>query len=457
MQSQSVLPQLTTKHSRVMTTPKLRDVLPNSYQPKPLPKSNKPGKNILPEQEIICRFFLSIVKKWSPDLVLYEFNQLFVDPAKAVASEPRQALQKIIFVNDEKEFRNTLKRCCYILINNWIAARQSKTAQDLVQLFSNLSPSDRFSSPTRKTLNTWLLNFVNSPDYQELKLFVFKYEVAQKDHWKYRYASYLLAPEYVNSKNTLEQRQAAKGLAKQLKEQFKFELAMYTARSQPVTVNDRRTQNPTALGDDALRLVKKVLAKRGWFNHASLANIFLKQTQQLKYKYFKQSLLKYLFYSTDNQGLVETLQTKVSKALESFYEEYSEKELDSSLLLKTCNRVIECLTVKRNGEPSSLFISLASQGKSVTLAMLLLKIILISPYSRTHLEVCLAKIIQYYECYPQEECFWVINFLEVSKVTLAIHTENIQYNLVNMEDDDLTEPCNVGENAYRVFSHKCER
>jgi hypothetical protein len=446
--------QATTKPSRVLKPFLKRDALPDTHQTELLTNSNKLVQNIPEAQEIICQFFLDIVKQWAPDLVLYEFKTLFINPAKACDSEHFQALKRILISKNEEEFKNTFKRSCYILLNNWILARHYQALQDLIQLISNSANGDGISSPTVKCLKAWLADFINSQDYEELKLFVSKYENRDQDHWKSRYTSYLLAPQYVNKKNSEEQRQAAKGLSKQLKEQFKFDLAMYTAHSESPGFNNKKNQNPTALGDQALRLIKKVIARRGMFSYENIANIFLKQTKQLKYKYFKQGLLKYLFYSTESQGEVENLKIGLWKILELLYKDADEEEVNSLLLIKTCKRVIECLTIKNNSEPSSLFVSLASEGKSVTLAILLLKIILICPPTRTHLEVCLAKLIQYYEEYPQEECSWVINFLEVIRITLTIYTENVQFDLVNMQEDNLSPSSGVNGNAYRVFSRK---
>ncbi|MBD1901699.1 hypothetical protein NDI44_02355 [Trichocoleus sp. DQ-A3] len=446
--------QATSKHSRVLKTSTLKDVLLDTHQTEPLINSNKLVPKIPDPQEIICQFFLDIVKQWAPDLVLYEFKTLFINPVKAIGSAHLQALKTIVDSKNEEEFKNTLKRSCYILLNNWILARHYQALKDLIQLISNSANCDSISSPSVKCLKAWLADFVNSQDYEELKLFVSRYENREQDHWKSRYTSYLLAPQYVNKKNSEEQRQAAKGLSKQLKDQFKFDLAMYTAHSESRGFNNKKNQNPTALGDQALRLVKKVIARRGMFSYENIANIFLKQTKELKYKHFKQGLLKYLFYSTESQGQVETLKTNLWKILEFIYKEADEEEINSLLLIKTCKRVIECLTIKNNGEPSSLFVSLASEGKSVTLAILLLKIILICPPTRTHLEVCLAKLIQYYEEYSQEECSWVINFLEVIRITLTIYTENVQFDLVNMEEDSLSPSGSIDGKGYRVFSRK---
>lgn len=452
MPSQSFLPQVTTKHSRVLKTPTLNHVLLDADRTKTVTKSNAPGPSPPAAQEIICQFFLDIVKQQSPDLILSEFERLFINPVGVVHSEHQKALKEIITSNNQEEFRNTLKRSIYILLNNWIFSRKYKPAQDLIQLLSDSGNRQSTLSVSVKNLRCWLSNFINSGDYEELKLFVSRYDNREKDHWKSRYTSYLLAPQYANSKNLMEQREAARGLAKQLQEQFKFDLAMYTAHSQVGSSKNGKTENPTALGDEALRLIKKVVAKRGPLNYASLANILIKQTQGLTYSAFKQSLLKYLIFSLDNQGLVEVLKTRLAKKLEVLYQTSNEEELSNDMLLKTCNRVIEYLTTEKDGEPSQIFVSLASQGNPLTLSIIILKLILICPPSRTHLEVCMAKLIHNYESYSSEECHWVINFLEISKIILTIYTENVRYNLVNMENANLTTKFINNGDAYRVFS-----
>lgn len=447
MPAPATLPQVTAKPSIFLSTPSvLRQVSYDTYQTETVVKSNNFGCNLAEAQEIICNFFLEIVKQWPANLVLKEFNELFINPVmERVSSKPSQALNQIILSKDEARFKNTLKRCCYILVNNWISERSYQPTQDLIKIFSESTPPNYLLPLVLKHLKAWVTNFIHSEDYEELKLFVAKFE--EKKHWKCRYTSYLLASQYTNTKNSTEHRQAARILSKQLQDQFKMDLAMYTARSQVATFKNSKSQNPTALGDEALRLVKKILSKRGSFSYPSLANIFLNQTRQFCYKDFKQSLLKYLIFSENNKGLVETLKIKLGENLEFLYEKDQEEELNNHLLLKTCNRVIEYLTTEKSGEPSPLFVLLASQGNPLTLAVILVRIILICPQARTHLETCVAKLIQYYEDYSQTECQWVINFLEVLRIILTVYNENVQYNLVNMRDDEI-----VDEELYRIFS-----
>ncbi|QZZ19054.1 hypothetical protein J5X98_16705 [Leptothermofonsia sichuanensis E412] len=418
----------------------------------PTLRLSKPGRNIQQSQETIYSFLLEVVKKWPPEEVLLEFKRLFIYHVDSVSSDAIQSLYEIVFSNNEEEFRNTLKRSCYILINNWDASRNYKPIQELVKAFSDTTLNRYTSSPTLKRLRQWVDNFVKGKDFEELKLFASRYEDHERGPWSSRYTSYLLVPQYIDLSNPIEQREAARALSKQLKDRFKFDLAMYIARAQTSAPAKQTPKNPTVLGDEVLRLIKAIVARRGPFSYTNLANIFMNQIKNLTYGEFKQSLRQYLIFSVENREFVESLQAKLSERLDTLYESHENDIITNALILRTCNRVIEYLTTENQSEPSQLFILLLSQASPVTLVIVLLKIILICKHARTHLESCIAHLIKYYQDYPEEECTWVVNFLEVFNVTFAIHAENVQYNLIKMEVDGLQPAPMFDPDKYRIFS-----
>ena len=424
------------------------DALQNTWQNESSSRQNKFGKNTQQAQEMIYSFLLEIVKKWPPEEVLLEFKRLFIYHVDSVSSGAMQAVYEIVLANDEAEFSNTLKRSCYILVNNWDATRHYKPIQELIQVFVDPCIHRHTASPTLKRLRSWLDNFLKSKHYEELKLFASRYDA--QGSWISRYTSYLLVPQFIDLKNPIEQREAARTLSKQLKDRFKFDLAMYIARSQVSLGSDRQLKNPTALGDEVLRLIKTIVVKRGPFSYVNVANIFVNQTQQLPYQDFKQSLKKYLVFSLENKLFVEMLQSKLTEKLTTLYENHHDETISHALMLRTCNRVIDYLTTEDQENPSPLFGLLLSQGNPITLVVVLLKIILACKHSRTHLEARIADLIRYYQHLSETECSWVINFLEIFNVTFAIHAENIQYNLINMEKEASAQM--FDPNQYRVFS-----
>ena len=251
----------------------------------------------------------------------------------------------------------------------------------------------------------------------------------------------MLFAQSLDQKNPKEQQESAGKISKQLKEKFKFELAMYSASS-------TRYKNPTILGDEVLRLIKTIVVKKGAFGYENIANIFIKQTQNQTLQEFKESLQKYLFFSVQQQKFVETLKQQLSEKLSFWLVEHNEEIIDNNLLLRSCNRVIDYLTTENGREPASLFSLLLSQGHSLTLVIVLLKIILVCRNARNHLELRIANLIRYYDKYSEDECQWLINFIEIMNITFAIYTDNVEYNLIKMKENEQ----HLNIDNYRVFS-----
>jgi hypothetical protein len=406
------------------------------------------AQRVVPPQEAICEFLLSIVKTWSPDAVLTEFQRLFIQYERADGFA-LECLAEIVLANQEAEFESLLKRACYILINNWDLARNGMYIPDLIRLFDDPSLQEETSILILGRLRGWVNNFVHSQSFEALKLVTSRYEDRGTGHWSRRYTSYLLVPHYANLENSLEQRQVAQKVSRQLKDKFKFDLAMYTARSE--CINASNLVNPTSLGDEVLRLVKKVVVKRGTYSYPNLAKLFLQQTQNLRYRSFKKSLLEYLFFGIEADEFATLLKARLGGQLEDLYDSYEDKAIDDALLLRTVKRLTECLTVEKNGEPSELFVLLSTQQNPLVLVILLLKLTLICRNVKTHLEVCIANVVKYYEDYQEQECAWVIQFLELFTIVLTIYSENVEYSLVNMEHRAASR-LNADSERQRVFS-----
>ncbi len=451
---QTISNRLLSQPSGTLASESIGDVQASRH-PLELPKkSSRSRRNLGKAQETIYQFLLEIVKKWPPEEVLLEFKRLFLYHVETTSSEVTPAIYELVFSNNEEEFRNTLKRSCYILVNNWDASRNFKPIQELIAIFEDSSLDRYTASPTLKRLRGWIDLFRKSKDYEELKLFASRYEESDQGPWASRYTSYLLVPQYIDLANPIEQREAARALSRQLKDKFKFNLAMYIAKSQSTALQESLPKNPTALGANVLQLIKTIVVKRGQFSYANLANIFINQTRQLSYKEFKHELKRYLISSIDKNEAIKALQSKLSDKLDPLYTDYDYELVNDALLLRTCNRVIEHLTTENHQDPSPLFVLLVSQGNPMTLVIVLLKLILICKNSRTHLEAQVAELIRYYEKFSEDECWWIVNFLEIFNVTFAIYAENVQYNLIKMDQNQqpLQVPTQQNLDAYHVFS-----
>lgn len=243
-------------------------------------------------QHVLYDFFLYSVQTEPVDTVLATFRRLFVDYTESsTESDLPVALYSIVIANSEQQFLFTLKRVCYILINNWGIQRRPQAIKALINMFDDQVLTRPGVSLILKRLRSWMQAFVKGQDFQDLKLFAARYEHEQ--HWSGRYTSYLLAPQYLNLDNPVEQREAARNLSSQLKSKFRFDLAMYTAKSQ-MECPPASIENPTVLGEAAINLIKMLLLQPGRFGYENLANLLRKQCEQLNYWDFKRAFLHYL-------------------------------------------------------------------------------------------------------------------------------------------------------------------
>ena len=454
MPSQDFSPQPTTQESQLLH-PLTNNTFPEATAAQPKSQLDNSDPTVGAAQDIIYKFFMNLTQNYEPELVLQQFKNLFIELIAPVEPKFIQAIHTIIDCDSQLEFNNLFKRCCYILLNHWIAHRKYQLPQDLIKIISQRNLGEPDGNNSLKLLRVWLTNFVNSPEYEELKVFVFKQENPFQNHWTSRYQPYLLAAQYLDPNNTPKQRQTARILSQQLKDKYKFDLAMYTSRSQSAAFKFKGYDNPTLLGDEALRLIKIILINRGSMSYRNLAKIFLTQTQDITYKQFKKNLIKYLFYYGDKFYSTDLIRDKIINLLDICSPENDEKNLNNSLLLRTCNYLIKSFTVDNSGEPSALFLIFATQLNPLRLAILMLKIILISPYSRRYLELCFARLIEYYQDRSAAECQWLIKFFEVSQIALTIYGNNVQYNLVNMSEKHQQEQLMTDLNNCRIFSqHK---
>ncbi|HIK08558.1 MAG TPA: hypothetical protein IGS40_28465 [Trichormus sp. M33_DOE_039] len=416
-------------------------------------KLNSQEINLPMLQEKIYSFFMEIVNAYPPENVLQEFQRLFIDCLTSDNLNHIPIIQKLLLLADEQDFHHTLKRCCYILINNWATRRKHQYIQDLINIFSELP--DANSKNISKNANLYrsrLTKFINSSDYQELRIFNYKNEHTSKSHWSDRYAAYLLVAQSLDTDKPKEQQEAAIKLYRQMKDRYKFDLAMYIARSQSEASSNTRYNNPSILGDNVLHLIKRIVAKKGKFSYENIANIFIKQTDNQTLKEFKVSLQKYLFLSVGNQELVLLLRHSLKDKIFEWKTEMDAEIINKNLLLRICNKLIDYLTTENRHEPSELFTLLISQGHPITLVIILLKIILICPHSRSHLETRIASLISYYQHLSEDECKWIIYFIEVFNITFAIYAENVEYNLLKVPADKLTDNAQNNLDTYRVFS-----
>jgi hypothetical protein len=409
-------------------------------------------------QAEIYRLWSEKIDLLSPEQILAEFQRFFLDyqPGRE-DSQLQKSLDILVAANRKDTFIYTLKRCTYLLIYQWQKSKNYSLIVNLVDrlvIFNNNKSliASRNNSLYRRKVIGWIINFTESKDYEEMIFFSLKYDKNRAKHWSYRYVYYLLIFQSINIDNPKEQRDAAKLMARNIKQEFKFNLAMYVSRSQMEIELNENDKNPTLLGKEVLHFIKSIAAKQEQFSYRNIANIFLKQTQNMSYINFKFALQKYLVFGLEEKKIAENIQNKLLSEFSSLYQNKNQEKIDNALFLRTCNKVFELFSIDSNRKPSDLFILLITQQSHFTLVLILLKLILISPNSRIHLETKIAEIIKYYMDSPEKQCKWLINFLEIFNITFAIYADqDVEYNLIKKKSNKANAQTKDPLDSYQIF------
>ncbi|MGB3535919.1 MAG: pentapeptide repeat-containing protein [Microcoleaceae cyanobacterium] len=399
-------------------------------------------------QRIIYTFFIDIVNQWESNQVIEEFEQTFCCLSSHTNSNNIQALNWMIVEKNEALFRETIKRCFYILINNWNINRNYNANQCLIQTVEKSSQTTKYSyhlSSNIKCLRKWLHNFIQSQDYQKIQQFA----LSHTQSWTHRYESYLLTPSAVDPDISQVQRKAALQLAQEIKEKYKFDLAMYVTRSDCPTSLSESQENPTQLGKEVVTLIKKTLSTQNMISYDNQAKLFIEQSKNLNSSNFKIALLNYLGLSSKQQYPIPYIRDKFCQKLDKFELTFAQASVSKRLISKICQQLIQTLTTENSQSPSSCFCLLTSQEKYLTLVLLLLKLVLISRSSQNYLDQKIANLIHHYQSLEEKQCQKFIQFLEIFNLVFTLFTTNLQFHLVKIQPQSSLPKQNLDQ--YRLF------
>lgn len=402
-------------------------------------------------QEEIYQFFIDLVKTEHPDNVLDTFESIFIKFSDDIDPIIKQKFKYLISQNQEQKFQELIKRTCYILINNWYVGRHSKFVQKLIENLNKVRDEGGWDDDNQDYiyLHNWLIDFLASSDYQDIQAVT---QSSYNKNWSDRYKTYLLVSQYANPNNSWEHREVARNLSQQLKDKYKFELAMYLSRSESPTYPNQNLNNPTTLGTGIVTLIKKAISSQSVSKSKSKADKFLQQVDQVKYREFKNDFYDYLISKFESKNPFNIISSRLNKMLNELGQKWSHRRINQTLRMRVCNQTLEFFTSSSNGDPSPNFLLSMRHTTHLTLSIILLKVILISPNSREHLDLCISRLITYYQNTDEQQCQTFIQFLEIFNLVSTLFTENVQYNLVCIESGDETMRSPPDLEACRLFS-----
>ncbi len=396
------------------------------------------------EEQVLYDYWLDRVRTDSPEELIEDFRRLFIEGRGYQEAPIYLALERLVKAKDaEIRFYYFFNRCCHILVNRW---QMQSTCQpailELVSLLDNLPSPGPGHYSTANTLRHLVKKFTLSDDYVKLQRLAriissqYSEETAPCvgtliNRYPYLYDHCLLSDE-----SPREQRQTVRRIKVKTERCFEVNLSHYVTYQvrlgqvahTPKTSEEagriiQPVKNPTLLNDKELnRALKHYLGTvAGNYTYKELSQNFLANTVYTPtYKDFKNDLYDYLITSLDygkgqfNQKLDDILQNTLPHC--------DQQKPSEFLRLRTSSQLLNYLVVESGQKPDHyIFMDMITNMGVTRTVGLLLKLILICPQAKPHLDKRFAILFNHYESYSCDQVPWLVKSLENLQVAFSIH------------------------------------
>ncbi|MBV5260039.1 hypothetical protein FLX56_16620 [Synechococcus moorigangaii CMS01] len=406
------------------------------------------------EQELYD-YLIRAVQSHTPDELIQEFKQFFLEGRQAPTPELHQALITVLKTPGiEEDFKFILNRCCHIIINRWqIHPQLQKSIPQLVDLFKSVPPPTP-STPRLTRLHRQLVaDFSSSDQYltlQRLARVVEDSSEKKKIIWNDQSLSvgqliqrypYLYEHCLLSENSSVEHQQTVRQVQARMQRAFELDLSKYVmyqvrlaqlARRQH-SIQDAKqllkgVQNPTLLTERELGTALKYFVGKPERGHSyrDLSQYFLRRTTEiLSYEDFKHELFSYLISSVDQKYGQLQFNQKLYQKLQTMLPNYDNQKPNELLMMRTASQLLNFLIVESPQKPEHyVFVDMITNlGPTVTVA-LLLKLVLMCGKAKPHLERRFSILFSHYESQSQEGVPWLIKSMENLHIALSVHFGN---------------------------------
>jgi hypothetical protein len=214
-------------------------------------------------------------------------------------------------------------------------------------------------------------------------------------------------------------------LSRYLIEQMRRSQAPYQAAVPGTATRTQTTQkNPTLLSYFGIQKALKRFTAPVWGteSHAAVARRFLAQTQKNTFFEFKQNLCAYLLASLPANVKLQKFSLQLKQRLDAYLPENDDQPMNPFLLTAICRNLFQFLTVNGARQMNHyVLIDLVGHLNPFFMAELFLRILLLCPSSRVHLDKRLALLFKQYADLPQAEVTWLVQLLEYLNLVYSTH------------------------------------
>lgn len=378
-----------------------------------------------------------------PETVLQRFQELFI---KANGYPEAHIWDVLIELaqrpHSEREFKYTLNRCSYTLINPWATQPKDHWAiPALVQLFETIPTAPSRASETQR-IRELSRRFTKTEQYAALRRFANLIDVApegtvtaveeqpiakQLKRYPFLYDSSLLTKDSDQHQKT----QVGK-LRRDAEAKLGVQLARYC--NQRKHGGGAQLANPTRLSQAELEEALDYYTGKieGSRSHRDLAQMFRTYSKTVRsFRDFKEEFLEYLLSplaDADPRYVNNNFGRSLRQFLRDTLQDFDGQRLTDFIVITTCQKLLNFLVVQGRQQPifRRFWQLLNEVGHTLTVG-LLLRIVLFCSAVKPWLENRLTVLFNYHERCACKEVPWLVTTLEHTNVALLTNFGKFGY------------------------------
>jgi hypothetical protein len=377
------------------------------------------------------------------ETVLQRFEDLFIQADYYSDPDIWEVLLELIYrPHAEREFKYTLNRCSYTLINPWATQpREHWAIPALVKLFENI-PTDASHNPDAQRIRDLSWQFTKTEQYAALRRFANLLDDAAGD-FSHVTEDQPVAKQlkrypflYDNSLLTKDSDQYQKTHVNKLRREAEARLGIQLARycNQQKHGVVTKSPNPTRLPQSELDAALAYYTGKVENNrsHRDLAEMFRTYSKTVRsFRDFKEEFLEYLLSplaDADPRYVNNHFGRSLRQYLRDTLQDFDGQRLTDFIVITTCQKLLNFLVVQGRQQPvfRRFWHLLNEVGHTLTVG-LLLRIVLFCSAVKPWLENRMTVLFNYHERCPCKEVPWLLTTLEHTNVALLTNFGKIGY------------------------------
>ena len=397
----------------------------------------------------------------SPPELIQKFQNL-LQRGKSVDSHVSQALEKIIFAERE-QFNTFLNQCFYLILDAWIGEPESLAFTGQLLNSLNIIGQSRSHDRVRKQLTLLIRSYQQSDSYQRLEQTIAiiqpmgaiansldnslvtnesaggssrrktpsisSYLIRYTFLYPYFVSENLSAPnlvEHIKRLQSNRQQDFEIKLSKHIIYRFRLkQLAKMKMMVKGVGKIISKADNPSLLSERAFRVAMQQYVGKNELGSTLLerSQLFVAENEYRQtYKVFKQDLYRFLVSDIKPRNNTYQFPRQLEQKMTEIFPQAYNKPLNRTQMLQTCRQLYSFLIVDPTSDNNpARFAELVANLGTAQVMMMLLKIVLICPESRTDLERKICIVVMHYQHQTVAKNPWLVKSLEHLLMAFSIY------------------------------------